>query len=84
MGFRYERWWILAHCGWKAFHDDHVGLDFGEPFINGPHCWSIGTKGVLRTDEHQPLRPFPVAGDEWNCHRAVARTPRFCLSLQFQ
>jgi hypothetical protein len=84
MGFRYERWRILTHCGWETLHDDDVGLDFGEPLINCPHCWSIGAKGVMRTDEHQSLRLFSVPGDKWNFHRAVAGTPRFCLPLQFQ
>jgi len=28
--------------GWKAFHDDHVGLEFGEPLINGPLVGALG------------------------------------------
>jgi hypothetical protein len=83
-GFRHELRRILTHCGWEAFHDDDVGLNLGEPLINCPHCRSIGAKGVMGADEYQSLSPFLVYRDKWNSHRAVGRTPRFCLPLQLQ
>jgi hypothetical protein len=64
----------LAHRRREAFHDDHFGLDFGEPGCARPHRGIIGVKGVLGTDEHQALSPVPVAGDKRNQHN-TAQSP---------
>ena len=33
MGFRYERWRILAHCGGETLQDDHLGLKSANPAL---------------------------------------------------
>ncbi len=83
-GFGDERRRIFTHCGRETFQYNNAGLDFGEPLINCPHYWIIGAKGVMRTDEHQSLRPFLVGGNKRYPHRTVAWAPRLNSALKFQ